>query len=110
LSNDIAKSQSQIQKDQMQMQMLASLDFLGLFSSDFYNKILKENNSSEQNIDKNYDIELIELKIKQRNLAKLEKNWQLSDSIRVELAEIGVVLFDTKNENGDFITKWEIKK
>lgn len=110
LSDDIAKSQVPIQKDRVQMQMLASLDFLGLFSNDFYNKILKENNGSEQNIDKNYDNELIELKIKQRNLAKLEKNWQLSDSIRVELAEIGVVVFDTKNENGDFVTKWEIKK
>ena len=47
---------------------------------------------------------LLQIIIKIRNQAKLDKNWALSDMIRDELLQEGIQLLDTKDG-----TKWEIK-
>jgi cysteinyl-tRNA synthetase len=47
----------------------------------------------------------IEEKIKTREKARLEKNYELADKIRQELLELGVVLEDTKDG-----VRWKIKK
>jgi cysteinyl-tRNA synthetase len=47
----------------------------------------------------------IEEKIKTREKARVEKNYELADKIRQELLELGVVLEDTKDG-----VRWKIKK
>ncbi|MBI9031272.1 cysteine--tRNA ligase [bacterium] len=47
---------------------------------------------------------LLKIIINLRNQAKIDKNWALSDMIRVELLKEGIQLLDTKDG-----TKWEIK-
>ena len=49
-------------------------------------------------------VKYIEEKIKLRNKAKIDKDYQLADSIRDELLQKGVILFDTREG-----TKYEVK-
>ena len=51
------------------------------------------------------DIEFINSKIEERNEAKKNKNYELSDQIRNELLEMGIILKDTREG-----TTFEIKK
>ncbi len=56
----------------------------------------------EKVIDKAFKKE-IEEKIKKRNQARLDKNWELSDQIRDELGEKGIKLIDKNDE-----TSWKV--
>jgi cysteinyl-tRNA synthetase len=76
---------------------------LGLFTQDsdvfineLKNKYLKELNISEEDIN---------LKIKNREIAKENKDFYTADSIRDELLNLGIVLKDTRNK-----TYWDLKK
>ena len=59
--------------------------------------ILKKNKSTLSN-------ELIEIKIKERNKARDDKNYELADKIRNELLEKGVQI-----EDKDGKTSWKFK-
>jgi cysteinyl-tRNA synthetase len=50
----------------------------------------------KDSIDKSLEDDLIDILIKLRNEAKLEKNYALSDKIRDELKAIGIILQDSK--------------
>ncbi len=52
--------------------------------------------SGEKKIDESREKELIELLIKLRSDAKIEKNYALADKIRDELEKIGIILQDEK--------------
>ena len=53
----------------------------------------------------------IEERVAARLEARRAKNWAMSDEIRDELAEIGVVLKDQKNpETGEIETTWDIRR
>ena len=51
------------------------------------------------------DVSEIEKKIEERATAKIEKNYELADSIRNELDEKGIILNDSKEG-----TVWDIKE
>ncbi len=51
------------------------------------------------------DIEWIENRIKERTLARKDKDFEKADTIRNELAEKGIILEDTKES-----TRWKIKR
>lgn len=72
--------------ENLKQQFLQTLDFLGLFDSEFLNK------RSVADVDEFYINSQIELRIK----AKQEKNWALSDKIRDDLLKMGIVLKDSK--------------
>ncbi len=54
--------------------------------------------------------ELIDRLVLARAEARAQKNWKESDRIRDELAAMGVVLKDGKDENGQPITTWELAR
>ena len=69
--------------------------------------LLKENEDEWINFKKiksNVSNQFIELKIKERNLARDQKNYKLADQIRDELLEKGVQIED-KNDK----TSWKFK-
>lgn len=59
--------------------------------------------SAKKSIDTNLEKE-IEIKIEERDQARADKNWELSDQIRDELAEKGIELIDKDGE-----TSWKIQ-
>jgi cysteinyl-tRNA synthetase len=52
----------------------------------------------------------IEQRIVARTAARAAKNWKESDSIRDELAAMGVILKDGKDADGKPVTTWEIAR
>ena len=76
------------------------LGFLGQDAEAFVSE-MKEKYLGKINIDKSY----IEQKIQERKDAKLNKNYELADSIRNELSERGIILNDTVDG-----TTWDIKE
>lgn len=62
-----------------------------------FDKVLSLDLFKEEGIDKEL-VKYIEEKIKERNKAKIEKNYQLADEIREELKEKNIILKDTKEK------------
>jgi cysteinyl-tRNA synthetase len=56
------------------------------------------------------DKETIDTLITARNAARAAKNWAESDRIRDELVAMGIQLKDGKDEAGNPITTWEVKR
>ena len=75
-----------------------------LYLIEDFDKVLSLNLLHEEKIDKDLE-EYIKNKIKERNLAKKEKNYELADSIRKDLENKGILLKDTREG-----TTFEIKK
>jgi len=63
-----------------------------------------------QEAQSNIDAALVEARLGARLAARAQKNWAESDRIRDELAAMGVVLKDGKDENGQLVTTWEIAR
>ena len=59
-----------------------------------WDKVLSLDLLDAKNIEVTDDIKL---KIEQRNQAKSDKNYELADSIRSELLEMGIKLIDTRD-------------
>lgn len=70
-----------------------------------FDKVLGLELTTETNNTIQVDIEFINSKIEERNEAKKNKNYELSDQIRNELLEMGIILKDTREG-----TTFEIKK
>ncbi len=56
------------------------------------------------------DVSAVEAQITARLAARAAKNWAESDRIRDELAAMGIQLKDGKDEAGNPITTWEVKR
>ena len=65
---------------------------------------LKKNNKGTLNHD-NKSSDLIKLLIKLRNQSRANRNFELSDQIRDDLMELGIQLYDDKNESSFKIIK-----
>ena len=55
--------------------------------------------------DQDIDVKLIEDLISQRAQAKIDKNYELADKIRIELDDMGIIL-----EDGPAMTTWKVKQ
>ena len=69
-------------------------DFDQVFGLDLDKYLVKENTKDNQDEEL---VKYIELKIKERILAKKQKDYKLADEIRNELLENGITLIDTKD-------------
>ena len=56
-------------------------------------------------LDQDIDVNLIEDLISKRAQAKIDKNYELADKIRIELDDMGIIL-----EDGPSMTTWKIKQ
>jgi cysteinyl-tRNA synthetase len=56
------------------------------------------------------DIRAVEARIAARLAARAAKNWVESDRIRDELASMGIQLMDGKDDAGNPVTTWEVKR
>jgi cysteinyl-tRNA synthetase len=81
----------------------ASLIMLGIDSSDGTYKLRKLNLTADQ-------LEEISSLITARNAARAAKNWPESDRIRAELDAMGIALKDGKDEAGNPVSTWEVKR
>jgi cysteinyl-tRNA synthetase len=98
LTKEIKHSPNQPLKLSLQLKLISCLDFLGLFSIDYFKQIKSPDKATE--IDENYILNQIEL----RKKAKAEKNWALADQIRLELLSKNIILEDKPNNQ----TIWKI--
>jgi cysteinyl-tRNA synthetase len=91
LANRINSESDPEQKQKLQNLLYTNGEFLGLFNS-----------KAEQwfAVDVNMDDAIMQM-IKQRNNARINKEWTIADQIRIELNSMGVFLEDTPTE-----TKW----
>jgi cysteinyl-tRNA synthetase len=81
--------------------LAASLKLLGF--------VVPAPESDETSADFNRAAEIYQL-IEQRNAARASKNWIESDRIRRELEAMGLQLKDGKDESGNPVTTWEVKR
>jgi cysteinyl-tRNA synthetase len=87
-------------QSELQLKLIAALDFIGLFSIDYFNQ--KKSSSLSLSIDESYILN----QIKQRKQAKANKNWLQADQIRSDLLNQGIILEDSANNQ----TIWKISK
>ncbi|WPC43648.1 cysteine--tRNA ligase [Clostridium sp. JS66] len=59
----------------------------------------------EQSLDSNVDSELVDKLIKERNMARKNKDWSKADEIRDKLSSMNIQILDSKEG-----TKWNLKK
>lgn len=96
-TKDVKKEQNSVKKEQLILNLIQSLDFLGLYEADYVNNLQISNE-----VEESYILEQIEL----RKQAKKDKNWGLCDKIRDDLlSNYNVILKD----NPDGSVDWEIK-
>ena len=70
-----------------------------------WDKVLSLDLRNEKPEDREIDVEFINQKIQERDAAKKDKNYSLADKIRDELADMGIILKDSRDG-----TTFEIKK
>ncbi len=61
-----------------------------------FDQVLGLDLTKEVQVNNHIDEEFIQSKIKERNIAKENKNYELADKIRLELLEKGIILKDTR--------------
>lgn len=96
------KSSTHKQKEDLQQQLMANLDFLGLFDENYFSYKSNSDIKDDSMLDESFILNQIEL----RKKAKAEKNWQLADEIRKNLLAKNIILED--KPNGE--TLWKIDK
>ncbi len=102
LLHDLVKEIKHLEDKQvklsLQLNLITALNFLGLFSIDYFKQLNRPTKTTE--IDKNYILNQIEL----RKKAKAEKNWPLADKIRLDLLSKNIILEDQPGNQ----TIWKI--
>jgi cysteinyl-tRNA synthetase len=93
----LAKSETSEDKQLYKSQLLSLGQLLGFFQEDFESWFKSD--------DANLDVEKIEDLIRQRNQARDNKEWALSDAMRDQLTEMGIILEDSAQG-----TRWSVKK
>jgi len=94
IAKQLAKAESNEDKSQYKSTLISTGKLLGFFQQDAEAWFKSEH----------IDTETIESLIKQRDEARVNKNWALSDQIRDELLAMNVVLEDSANG-----TRWSVK-
>jgi cysteinyl-tRNA synthetase len=97
IAKNLANATTENDKELFKSQLLSIGDLLGLFLED-PEQWFKSNTDQ-------VDVEKVEALIKQRNLARDNKDWAKSDEIREELSSLNVVLEDSSEG-----TRWGVKK
>ena len=97
IAKDLAKADDNPEKQKLKSQLLSTGQLLGLFQEDA-NQWFKAGSDA-------VDGEKIEALIAQRNQARADKDWSLSDKIRDELSAMNIVLEDSNSG-----TRWSVKK
>jgi len=75
---------------ELRSKFIKSANFLGLLKSN-----AKEWDSGKIT---DFDEQIVNNLIEKRNMARKDKNFELSDQIRIELLDMGIVLEDNENE------------
>ena len=89
--------------NKIKSEIIRLYNIIGIFKEDVQGLI---NDLRNKYINKlGLDVSEIEGKIEERATAKIEKNYELADSIRSELDEKGIILNDSKEG-----TSWDIKE
>jgi cysteinyl-tRNA synthetase len=97
IAKSLANSESDSDKNLYKSQLLSIGNLLGLF---------QENPETWFQTNKDQvDVEKIESLIAQRDQARNDKNWALSDKIRDELSSLNIVIEDSTEG-----TRWSVKK
>lgn len=99
-------------KNKLALEMLATLEFIGLIDIKLLENIFNHKNKIQQTAQNNLiynnlaiSIDDIEKKIALRNEARASKNWSLSDKIRDELLSYHIAIEDSQSK-----TIWRIIK
>jgi cysteinyl-tRNA synthetase len=97
IAKQLANADTDDEKSQFKSSLLSTGQLLGLFQEDAEAWFTSNNDD--------IDSEKVESLIQERNQARLDKNWALSDLIRDQLAAMNVVIEDSASG-----TRWSVKK
>ena len=93
-------------RDEAWPELKAGLALLGFSADGYVSGARRALDRALQTI----NLEAVDTLITARLSARAAKNWAESDRIRDELVAMGIVLMDGKDEAGNPVTRWEVKR